>query len=116
MSERNWYELECTNCTGTLFIEPFSFIKHPTQGTSKKPYGVVCFTCGRNGDPEIMARKMELARREKELEELTAQQAALVAAREALDEQIWEEEPVVERDLVKKRAAATRKSKASSES
>ena len=113
MSERNWYQLECTNCTGTLFVRPFSFIKHPTQGTSEKPYGVVCFTCGKDGDPEVMAKKMELARRSRELEELKEQAAALEAAQKALDEQLWEEEPVVERDLVKKRAAATRKSKAS---
>ena len=113
MSERNWQELECTNCSGTLFVEPFSFIKHPTQGTSKKPHGVVCFTCGRDQSPDLMTRKMSLARKTKELEELQRQAEELEKAQQALDDELWEEEPVVERDLVKKRAAATRKSKAS---
>jgi hypothetical protein len=105
---RNWQDLECTNCAGTLFVRPFGFIKHKTQGTSEKPYGVVCFTCGRDGDPAEMALKMDLARRAAELEDLQAQQAELQRRRQELDDKLFEEDPVEVRDLVVKRAKAVR--------
>lgn len=103
---QNWTVLECVNCSGTLFIRPFSFIKHPVQGTTEKPHGIVCFTCGKDSDPALMAKKMELGRRAKELEELQKQAEALEAQQAALDQELFEEDPVEVRDIVVKRAKA----------
>lgn len=111
---RNWQNLECTNCSGTLFVRPFGFIKHPTQGTSEKPYGVVCFTCGRDGNPELMYKKMQMAARARELADLQRQAEDLERRQQELDDEIFEQDPVEVRDLVVKRAQAVRAQKSSS--
>lgn len=107
-STRNWTELECLNCAGTSFIRPFGFIKHPTQGTTEKPLGIVCLTCGHDSDPGTMTRRMELNQRAKELAELQAQSSRIEAEQQALSDALLEADPVEVREVVVRRARATK--------
>lgn len=112
-ARENWIDLECTSCAGTQFIQPFTFIKHDTQGTTKRPGRIVCLTCGKDSDPALMAKKMEMAHRVEELKQLQEQASALEDAQKALDDQLFQEDPVEVRDLIVKRAKATRSRKSS---
>jgi len=106
-------DLECTNCGGIYLVDTFKFVRLKNQGFAKKPTGAICLTCGKEADQGRMNRKMELARKARELEELTKQAEALDAEQAKFDEESFNEDPVEMHELVVRRAKAVRAKKAS---